>query len=287
VTTQPSVREAIAQWAARFEEVGHQSPQLDARLLALHVCDRTYADLIADPHLAFEPQGWELFLTLAERRLDCEPMAYILGEREFWSMAFWVDWSTLIPRPDSEALIEAALFRLKDRNAHWRILDLGTGSGCLLLAMLRELPNAQGLGVDISLEALEMAERNAVRHGLEPRARFMRGDWGRDLSDEFDIIVANPPYIKIEDRQTLARDVVGFEPHSALFGGEDGLDALRAMLPQIGGLLSAQGFFVVEYGADQSTTAGEEIERFGLEVVEFHKDLKGINRCIVAKRADS
>lgn len=282
-----SVNKAIEEWTIRFRKAGLETAKLDARLLALHACQRAREDLIGDPELAFSPEARALFLALAARRLECEPIAYILGGREFWSMGFYVDPSTLVPRPDSEALIEAALSRIENKSADLKVLDLGTGSGCLLLALLSELPQARGVGVDTSSGALKVARRNARRHGLEGRANFVRGNWAQGIDGRFDIIITNPPYIRVPDRASLARDVVDYEPTSALFGGHDGLDPLRAMLPDIKDLLTRNGLYIMECGADQAALAGGEMADFGLEVVEFHKDLSGIERCIVAKSTES
>jgi release factor glutamine methyltransferase len=210
-------------------------------------------------------------------------MAYILGEREFWSLPLFVGPGVLVPRPETETLVEAALEAFPDRTAPLRILDLGTGSGCLLLALLREYPNASGVGVDRSAEALAHATLNARRHGLADRALLVRGDWGRGLAESFELIVANPPYVASGELAELAPEVARYEPRAALDGGADGLDAYRAILPDLPRLLAPAGVACLEIGAGQATALAALAEVGGFRVA-VRPDLAGIPRCLVLRR---
>ena len=211
-----------------------------------------------------------------------EPWALITGKREFWSLEFKVTRATLVPRPDSETLVETALGALCDRGARLRVLDLGTGSGCLLLALLSELPNASGVGVDASLAALEVAAANARTLGLAGRAGFVASDWGAALGATFDVILANPPYVATDEWERLEEDVRVFEPANALLAGADGLAAYRALAPQLGRLLAPDGFFVGEVGAGQAAAAAGVLVDAGLRIQGAQCDLSGISRCLLA-----
>ena len=201
------------------------------------------------------------------RRLRREPMAYILGEREFWSLPLRVSPAVLVPRPESETVVEAALESIADRAAPLRILDLGTGSGCLLLALLSELPHASGLGIDRSAAALAIARANAERLGLADRAAFREGDWGYGLAGPFDVIVSNPPYVARTDARNLAPEVFAFEPQEALFAGADGLDAYRALAPDCARLLAQDGVTCLEIGQGQGASVAAILRRHGLRLV--------------------
>jgi release factor glutamine methyltransferase len=220
---------------------------------------------------------------LVRRRAAREPMAYILGEKEFWSLPFLVTPAVLIPRPETETVVEAALGEVADRRARWRILDLGTGSGCLLLALLSELPNATGLGVDRSEQALRIAQSNAGRLGLADRARFAAGDWGRDLEGSYDVIVSNPPYVTASEWPALEPEVRAFEPTGALRAGLHGLDAYRALAPHLAPLLAPNGAVCLEIGQAQGNALTTILARHGLSVTQRRRDLAGIERCLIAR----
>lgn len=225
-----------------------QSPRLDARVLAKFVLGCNDAALIAR---ATDPAGADAktkFNDLVSRRAEGEPIAYITGEKEFWGMAFRVTRDVLIPRGDSECLVETVL-EYTDKSTPLRILDLGTGSGCLLCALLHELPMAKGVGLDVSSGAVCVARENAEALGLSGRAEFIVSNWFGKINGEFDIIIANAPYIPDSDRAGLRVDVSEYEPSLALFAGDDGLDAYRHILEEIGGYLAQSGLFVVEYGS--------------------------------------
>lgn len=217
------------------------------------------------------------FEGLVVRRLAHEPVAYITGRRDFWTIEIEVGPGVLVPRPDSETLIEAAQERFGDRGPA-TILDLGTGPGSLLLAVLDQWRQARGLGIDRSDAALGYARRNARRLGLAGRARFARGDWTAGLAERFDLVLCNPPYV--EAAAALARDVSGWEPAEALFAGSDGLDAYRVLAPLIGSVIAPGGLACVEIGPAQAATAGALFEAAGLSV-ELRRDLAGRPRCLL------
>lgn len=217
------------------------------------------------------------FEALVARREMAEPVAYILGKRTFWTVELEVGPGVLVPRPDSETLIEAALEHFGARGPR-RILDLGTGPGTLLLAALDQWPEASGVGVDASEAALSYAARNAQRLGLASRAEMRIGDWGEGVEERFDLILCNPPYV--EEGANLPRDVVAWEPHEALFAAPDGLAEYRRLAPQIPRLLSPGGIACVEIGAGQGSAVASLFEAAGLRV-RSRKDLAGMDRCLV------
>lgn len=216
-----------------------------------------------------------------KRRLEEEPLSRIRGVREFWSLPFHLNEHTLDPRPDTEVLVEGVLKRVGDlKTDPWSILDLGTGSGCILISLLHELPNATGLGVDINEEALSIARYNATLNGVNSRARFLQGNWGENLTGPFDIIVSNPPYIPLVDKDTLAKGVRSFDPHQALFGGEDGLACYRILAQTIKPLLSPHGFALFEIGVGQREDVETLFQQAGFKTLCTIPDLAGIERVI-------
>jgi release factor glutamine methyltransferase len=275
--------EAVDHVAERLSAAGIETARGDAWLLAAAATGRPRASLMAGGPDA--PSAAELARLdeLARRRSAREPMAYILGEKEFWSLPFRVSPAALIPRPETETVVEAALAQIRDRGAPLRILDLGTGSGCLLLALLSELPRALGLGVDRSPEALRLAMTNAGRLKLAPRARFERRSWATGLEGVFDLIVSNPPYVGAADAARLAPEIRDFEPQLALVAGPDGLDAYRALVPDCARLLAPGGALALEIGQGQGDAVAALLARHGFAVVERRPDLAGIERCLVAR----
>ena len=222
---------------------------------------------------------------LTARRVRREPMAYILGEREFWGLPFEVSPAVLVPRPDSETLIEAALSLMPLRTRPWRLLDLGVGSGCLLLTLLREYPNAIGIGLDVSEAALGVAESNALALGVAARTRLLSGDWRqpgweRSLAGPFDLIVSNPPYIDASAIDRLMPEVARFEPREALDGGPDGLAAYRRIAAAVVPLMAPGGHVLVEVGEGQAVEISRIFEMAGLAVRALRKDLAGIDRVV-------
>jgi release factor glutamine methyltransferase len=284
-----SLGPVLAAAAGRLGLAGIESARLDVRLLAARVLGWDQARVMARPEYSLTMEQGQNLEALIARRERREPLAYITGGREFWGLEFLVGPDTLVPRPESETIIEAALESITDPKAPLTILDLGTGSGCLLLALLRELPNATGLGVDVSPAALAVARDNARALGLEGRARFEPSDWGGELdADEgrFGLIVANPPYVADGEFAGLEPEVARFEPRLALSGGPDGLDCYRAMTPQIARLLAPGGLALVEIGAGQARPVGVIFQQQDLEISRVHDDLAACSRVVSASKVN-
>ncbi len=235
--------------------------QLDARVLMKHALGLDDAGLIGEARTVLASDARADFEALIARRQKGEPIAYITGVQEFWSLEFKVTPDVLIPRGDSECLIEAILER-RPKEMPWSILDLGVGSGCLLSALLHEMHQSVGLGVDHSISALAVAKSNASSLGLSRRSAFMLSNWTADIQGRFDIIIANPPYIPEGQRSSLSVDVAGFEPGQALFAGIDGLDDYRAIMTDVARVLSPDGFLIFEIGdGDQAQQLSGMMER--------------------------
>ena len=279
--------EALRNTERRLADAGIESARADSRILVSQATGIARDRLVVPGDEALSPDRLARVAELTARRAAHEPIALITGRREFWSLEFRVSPATLIPRPDSETLIEAALDHCADRMARTRVLDLGTGSGCLLLALLSELPNASGIGVDASADALAVAAANAEALGLAGRASFAKDDWGSSLNERFDIVLANPPYIAISDWADLDEDVRLFEPQTALLAGEGGLDAYIALLPQVRRLLAPGGLFVGEFGAGQTAAVVEAARAAGWRLAGIRRDFAGIERCLLATDAEN
>lgn len=270
--------------AARFQAAGIDSARLDARLLVGEILGVEPLYLAAHPEIVVTAQQQTAIEVLAARRENREPVSHILGRRGFWTLDLRVTKDTLDPRPDTETLVQGVLDRRPDRQAALSILDFGTGSGCILLALLSERPLAQGLGVDQSPGALAVAADNALRCGVASRARFRQGDWGLGLSGPFDVIVSNPPYIPDAEIAGLEPEVARHEPLIALAGGPDGLDCYRVLVPQIANLLTLGGLAGFEVGAGQAQAVAALFATHGFRDVEIAQDLAGVDRCVFATR---
>lgn len=274
----------LADAAARLAEAGIEAPMREARLLAARALA---VDPVALVTLRDEELGQEAraaFEGLVARRAAREPVSRILSEREFWSLPFAIDPTVLDPRPDSETLIEALLRHRTDRQAPLRILDLGAGSGCLLLTALYLYPRAWGVALDLSAGALRVARANALALGLAGRAGFCRGDWASAVTGDWDLVLCNPPYIARAEIDSLAPEVFGHDPHLALDGGPDGLATYRGLLPQVAERLAPGGLFLLELGEGQDAAVGPLIMDQGLYLHEAARDLAGRVRCLVAGR---
>ena len=276
--TEITIGVALEAAIARLSAVGVDNPRMDARLLLCHSACLELANLIVDPNVVLADECFRKFETLVERREKREPVSHLIGEREFWSLPFIVTADVLDPRPASETLIEAALDHVRDRSEPVSVLDLGTGSGCLLIAVLSELPGARGVGVDTSEAALVIARRNAEKNLVDDCTTFVSSSWGRSVSGSFDLILSNPPYISESERDDLEPEVAMYEPASALFAGKDGLSAYREVAPDILRLLNPDGVAAIECGRDQMTTVIEIFDDAGLRHVETRCDLDGIER---------
>ncbi len=259
---------------------GIEAPQREARLLLAHVLDVSAAELalIGDRPVSLAEAGQ--FADAVERRAGHEPFAYITGRRDFWTLELEVSPATLIPRPDTETLVETALKIVGHSQAPVRILDLGTGTGAILLALLSELPRAEGVGVDVSDGALEVAKRNALRMGLGDRARFSKSSWWSHAGSDYDLIVSNPPYIPSRDVDGLDADVRDFEPRLALDGGPDGLAAYRAILSVAAQRLTPNGAVLFEVGIGQAADVAEMMRKSGLPYTAIRRDLGDIERVV-------
>jgi release factor glutamine methyltransferase len=272
-----TVSVALHDGAARLRAAGIDSPRLEARLLLTHALATTMEALLRDPNAPIDAAA---YAALVARRAAREPLALITGRREFWSLNLAVSPATLIPRADSETLIEATLAAFPDRTQVQRILDLGTGTGCLLLAALSEFPAAFGVGTDRSPAAVRLARDNAAMLGMASRAAFVCADWAAALSARFDLILANPPYIPTAELATLMPEVAGHEPASALDGGPDGLNAYRQILLQLPGRLAVGGAAMVEVGMGQDAAVAALAAKAGFGA-HPRADLAGINRALV------
>ena len=275
---------AVAATARRLAEAGVPNARCDARLLVQHVLGLDRSDLLTAHDRAL-PAGLRARLRRAiDRRVAREPVSRIVGVREFWSLDFALSPAVLDPRPDSEAAVEAALSCVADRAAPVRVLDLGTGSGCLLLALLHELPAAWGVGVDIDPRTVAVARDNAGRLGLAGRATFLCGDWTTALTGCFDLVVANPPYVRDEELSGLEPEVAIYDPPIALDGGADGLTAYRRLLAGFGAVLPVGGRVVLEVGAGQAGAVGDLLHAHGLVERGRGRDLSGIERCVIGEK---
>jgi len=271
---------AIADLGRNLEAAGIESPLTDARAMALGVTGLTMEALIREPDLKLTRAQSRRLSNWLVRRIAGVPVSRLIGRREFWSLNFKIGPATLDPRPDSETLVETVLAELKLRKDEpLRLLDLGTGSGCLLLALLSELKQATGVGIDIAPAALRVATENATALGLADRAVFRKGDWTRGLSGPFDVIVSNPPYIVRDEIEHLAAEVL-CDPIRALDGGPDGLDAYRRILEEVPALLAPDGFLALEMGWDQAEALTGLIKASGGRVRRLVQDLAGLDRVL-------
>jgi release factor glutamine methyltransferase len=280
-----TVDQARRQLAHQFRGAGLDSPELDARLLVGHVLGLDHAALAAQSGRTLGVAEMEAIAAVATRRLAHEPVARIVGSKEFWGLPLRLNAETLVPRPETETVVEAALDALgRGRQRAMRVADLGTGSGALLLALLSELlPSAFGVGTDLSLPALDCARHNAAALGLDARASFVACDYAAALKPPFDLVVANPPYVARGDIVTLAPEVGLFDPPRALDGGVDGLDAYRAIASDMQRLLSPQGLLVLELGAGQRDAVIELFAAAGLAPGPCRHDLSGIARALLVR----
>lgn len=282
-----SIDQARRDIRTRLEAAGIESPELDARLLLGEVLRLDLTGLVAaaaHPLTANEAAALD---SLIQRRIDGEPVARLLGRKEFWGLSLALSPATLVPRPDTETIVEAALARLRQdgRGDRLRIADLGTGSGAILLALLSELPNAQGIGTDINRDALSIAARNATALGLSGRASFIACDYADALRGPFDLIVSNPPYIPSRDIDDLAIEVRAHDPRLALDGGADGLAAYRAIIPAAFERLAPGGVVVVEVGQGQDVDVARLMAEAGFDTsVPAKADLNGVPRASMGRK---
>jgi release factor glutamine methyltransferase len=277
--------EALRTLRRTLSEAGFETAALDARLLLLTALGISATDLITRPDTPLSPEHAETLASFTRQRLDHEPVARIVGVREFWGLPFRLSPETLVPRADTETVVETALDLLPDRQAPLRIVDFGTGSGCILVALLHELPQATGLGVDLSFGALVTARTNAIGNRVGRRCHFALSRWTDAVSGTFDLMVSNPPYIASGVIPTLDEEVREHDPRLALDGGPDGLEPYRILLSEAGRLLAPRGLLVVEIGYDQAEDLISLARIYGLEIVRIAHDLSDNPRCIAMKRS--
>jgi release factor glutamine methyltransferase len=285
IETGVSIEAMRRQLAGQFRAAGFDSPELDARLLVGQALGLEHAALVAQSRRRLVHAETETIAALARRRLAREPVARILGRKEFWGLPLRLNADTLLPRPETETVVEAALAVIGERGKSrpLRIADFGTGSGALLLALLSELPAASGVGTDISQGALRCARDNAAALGLAGRAVFVSCDYGTALRGPLDLIVCNPPYVAEHEFAGLAPEVRDFDPRRALYGGPDGLAGYRAMAADAGRLLAPDGAIVVELGFGQSQAASAIFAAAGLAPQPPKHDLLGIPRALLIR----
>jgi len=286
ILTIDAARRALA---ARFVAAGLDSPELDARMLVGAALELDLTGLVTQGARHLTADDAARLEALAQRRLAGEPAARILGTKEFWGLPFKLSRETLVPRPDTETVVEAALDHVRADGSiaqPLRIADLGTGSGAILLALLSELPLAFGVGTDISIDALRTARDNAVALRLGSRAAFVAGSYAAPLARPLDLVVSNPPYIPRDDIARLTIEVRAHDPVRALDGGPDGLDAYRALIPQATALLRPGGAVVVEVGQGQAGDVEALMTRAGLsaDLTMIRADLAGISRVVLGRK---
>jgi len=275
----------LADARARLAEVGIEGADLDARVLLRDILDVSDAVLLTEGNRPLSEDEASRFSENLDRRVAGEPVARILGHREFWGLDFALGPDTLVPRPDTEIVVEAALAAMRRAGkAAPSIADFGTGTGCILLALLHEMPDARGVGVDRSPGALEVARGNAERLGLAGRARFIQSDWGDGLDGGLDLLVSNPPYISSREISGLDVEVRAHDPRLALDGGADGLESYRLIVTDAARLLVPGGVLVLELGVGQGPEVSALAVAAGLRVEEIRPDLAGIPRALVAIR---
>ncbi|MDG1286496.1 MAG: peptide chain release factor N(5)-glutamine methyltransferase [Rickettsiales bacterium] len=263
----PISRMISAKAVKRLLDAGCESPQREAQMIFEHV------------------QGDEArFEELLKRREAREPLSQILGERGFWEHDFIVNEHVLTPRPDSEVLIEEALKCLPNKEKPYRFLDLGTGSGCLILTLLHEFPNASAVAVDKSPEALAVANRNAQKLGFQNRVEFQQADWAESLTEGFDLVISNPPYIPMHSYEGLMPEVRDHEPIMALVGGEDGLEFYRTISAQAPAILQQGGWLIFEVGIGQTDQVAALAEQNGFDLHKIRKDYGGIERAVILQK---
>ena len=285
ITAMRTIASARRALAERFRQAGIESAEADARLLMAHALGIDRAELIANGERALSLDQMKAIDALGERRRKHEPVARIFGLKDFWSLRLNISPAVLVPRPESETVVEAALdavVRDALQMEKLRILDIGTGSGALLLALLSELPNAAGVGTDISAAALGVAHKNAERNDLAARCAFVACDIAAGVQGPFDLIVANPPYVAHGDIASLAPEVRDYDPTLALDGGTDGLDGYRAIAADARRLLAPGGRLIVELGIGQELAVRALFTNAGLTVATAHDDLAGIPRALCA-----
>ncbi|MGN0929466.1 MAG: peptide chain release factor N(5)-glutamine methyltransferase [Alphaproteobacteria bacterium] len=285
---QHTVYETLSEGKDILKNANIDTFDLDSRVLLSYILGMEHHLFISNPKAIVPPKQYKEYLKLIKRRAKNEPIAQITNQKEFWALPFKITKHTLIPRPDSETLIEGVKSEFKDVNAHHKIIDLGTGSGCLLLAILSEYKNATGVGIDISQNAVKTANQNAKKLSLDNRTQILKYSWEnksphKKIKDiKFNIVVSNPPYITKNDMKKLDIDVKKYEPHNALYGGNDGLSEYRYIAKSLyyWDIIEPKGKIFLEMGKGQENDIKKIFEAFGFKFLHYFKDLNGIIRVI-------
>jgi release factor glutamine methyltransferase len=275
-----NIKEALQRTTVQLAHVS-ESASLDASLLLSKATGFTKLELFMKETEVLTENQLDVFNGLVQRRLKYEPVAYILGEKEFWGLHFFVEKGVLIPRPDTETLVATLLALIPNVEFEGRVADLGTGSGAILLSILSELPHFKGVGVDKNDTALKIAQKNAENLGFSERVQFKKSDWLDGVDETFHVIVSNPPYIETSTIQGLMEDVKAYEPVSALDGGEDGLECYRSLLKSAYDKLEKGGLLLLEIGYNKKETVAQLLQN-KFEQVECFKDLAGHDRVMAA-----
>ena len=281
----PTIQERVATARQTLCDagIGVHEAGFSARVLAEHVLGWSTARYLTSAHESEPPRFAERYDALVARRAAREPSAYITGLKEFWGLALEVSPAVLIPRPETELIVEAAIERFAGRREALAVADAGTGSGCLAVALARELPSASVIATDISQDALDVAQRNAVRHDVAGRIRFVHADLLVGVDGPFDLIVGNPPYVRSGDRPALQPEVRDYEPSVALFGGATGIELVTALVTQAAARLRPGGTLIFEFGLGQDEAVEDLLEKTaGLTLLELRRDLQGIARTALA-----
>jgi release factor glutamine methyltransferase len=273
----PAITAQLADARAKLAAVAGANAALEARLLAAHAWRMSAEELVLYGNDARDTQA---FAALVERRMKAEPVAQILGEKHFWRDVFKVSADVLTPRADSETMIECLLRHRQNHEAKLRLLDTGTGSGCLMLSALREYPNASAVAIDQSAAALAIAAQNAVALQLDARCELLQSNWCSNILGTFDVVLSNPPYIPTADITALDVDVRNYEPHTALDGGADGLDCYRTLVQQLPAYLNAGALVLFEVGQGQAADVAALGAAAGWRLIEIANDLAGIARVV-------
>ena len=262
-----------------------QTAKIDSEVILANILNTTRINLITKQNVTLNKKQEDLFSKLVERRKQKEPVAYILNKKEFWNENYFVDKRVLIPRPETEILIELLLKKIKDKNKAYKVLDLGCGSGCLLISFLKEMQKSQGIGVDISSNALEVAKKNIELHNLNNRAKLMRLDLlTLHTKDKFDIIFSNPPYLSSTDYAKLSEDVKNFEPKQALVGGFNGVFYYKKIIELSQSALKKNGYLALELGDRQYRTISKLLQDHSFRILDKYQLINKEIRCILAAK---
>ena len=262
-----------------------QTAKIDSEVILANILNTTRINLITKQDVTLNKEQEDLFSKLVERRKQKEPVAYILNKKEFWNENYFVDKRVLIPRPETEILIELLLKKIKDKNKAYKVLDLGCGSGCLLISFLKEMNKSQGMGVDISSNALEVAKKNIELHNLNNRAKLMRLDLlTLHTKDKFDVIFSNPPYLSSSDYAKLSDDVKNFEPKQALVGGFNGVLYYKKIIALAQSALKKNGYLALELGDRQYRTISKLLQDHSFRILDKYQLINNEIRCILAAK---